>query len=177
MSLLCFQDGFASFQFFRKQWNIWQFQCSEYTVFKVWQYAKTHWVGPSVFPMHNLTFLWLTMFSSWLLPSIKFSWRDFNVFKSSSLIISSCWRSLIICNLRALCKRKLPLKALAIALPETMCWTAFSPYNTCMLSGNPDPFIEVPMFPRKLMRVWKPPTRQRMCKDFSVIISKALKVH
>ena len=116
----------------------------------------------------------LIMFSSWLLPSIKFSWRDFNVFKSSSLIISSCWRSLIICNVRALCSRKWPLKALAIALPETMCWTAFLPHTTCMHSENPDPFIEVPTLPRKLIRVWKPPRRQRMCKDFSVIISTAL---
>ena len=54
----------------------------------------------------------LIMFSSWLLPSIKFSWKDFSVVKSSSLSISSCWRSLIICNLRALCRRKWPLKAL-----------------------------------------------------------------
>ena len=52
-----------------------------------------------------------------------------------------------------------------------MCVTAFSPYTNCKHSCKPDPFITVPILPKKLISVWKPPRRQTILKDFSMEIS------
>ena len=54
-----------------------------------------------------------------------------------------------------------------------MCVTAFSPYTNCKHSCKPDPFITVPILPKKLISEWKPPRRQTIFKDFSVEISIA----
>ena len=73
----------------------------------------------------------------------------------------------------ALCKRKWALSDLEMALPERMCIIVFLPYTICKHSESPDPFIDVPTLPRKLMSVWKPPRQHSISNDFSEEISTA----